>query len=209
MQPKYGMVIDVSRCFYCKACIVACQLENHVPPHSYRNWIKSADETSSQLHFQPGNCMQCDEPSCVAACPVAGATFKAKNGLVLIDPAVCINCGNCVPACPYGARFRHPLRHVADKCDFCQHRLKRGLEPACVVVCPTRTRVFGDLNDPSSEVSRLVKQGGLVRIINPKVDTQPNIYYTEAIKDLTWPVEPTLPGKVHMPLSFWKEIRRA
>jgi len=148
--------------------------------------------------------MQCDEPSCVEACPV-GATFKSRDGRVLIDPSTCINCGNCVPACPYGARYRHPTKHIADKCDFCQRRLKRGEEPACVLTCPTRARVFGDLNDPSSEVSRLLKQGGLVRVINPRVDTKPNIYYMEGTMPLTWPVEPTLPGNVHMPLAFWRK----
>ncbi|MBW1941776.1 MAG: 4Fe-4S dicluster domain-containing protein [Deltaproteobacteria bacterium] len=209
MQPKYAMVIDASQCFYCKACIIACQLENEVPPHSYRNWIKSEDGSSRQLHFQPGNCMQCDKPSCVAACPVPGATFKSNDGLVLIDRKVCINCGNCVPACPYGARYRHPAKHIADKCDFCRHRIKRGLEPACVEVCPTRTRVFGDLNDPSSQVNRLLKQGGLVRVINAKVDTQPTIYYKEGTVPLTWPAEPTLPGNVRMSPSFWKKIRTA
>jgi tetrathionate reductase subunit B len=150
--------------------------------------------------------MQCDEPSCVEACPV-GATFKSRDGRVLIDPSTCIDCGNCVSACPYGARYRHPTKHIADKCDFCQRRLKRGLEPACVVTCPTRARVFGDLNDPSSKVSKLLKQGGLVRVINPKVDTKPNIYYMEGTMPLTWPAEPTLPGNVHMPLGFWRKSR--
>jgi len=205
MQPKYAMVIDASKCFNCKACIVACQLENGVPPRFERDWIKhAAGGQGMRWQFQPGNCMQCDEPSCVEACPV-GATFKSRDGRVLIDSSTCINCGNCVPACPYGARYRHPTRHIADKCDFCQRRLKRGEQPACVVTCPTRARVFGDLNDPSSEASRLLKQGGLVRLINPKVDTKPNIHYMEGTMPLTWPVEPTLPGNVHMPLAFWRK----
>ena len=207
MQPKYAMVIDASKCFSCKACIVACQMENGVPPRFERDWIKqSAGGQEMKWHFQPGNCMQCDEPSCVEACPV-GATFKSRDGRVLIDPSTCINCGNCVPACPYGARYRHPTKHIADKCDLCERRLKRGEEPACVVTCPTRARVFGNLNDPSSEVSRLLNRGGLVRVINPKVDTKPNIYYVEGTVPLTWPVEPTLPGNVHMPLTFWRKFR--
>lgn len=207
MQPKYAMVIDASKCFDCKACIVACQLENGVPPRFERDWIKhTAGAHETKLQFQPGNCMQCDEPACVEACPV-GATFKSRDGRVLIDPSTCIDCGNCVSACPYGARYRHPTKHTADKCDFCQRRLKRGLEPACVVTCPTRARVFGDLNDPSSEVSKLLKRGGLVRVINPKVDTKPNIYYMEGTMPLTWPAEPTLPGNVHMPLGFWRKSR--
>jgi Fe-S-cluster-containing dehydrogenase component len=207
MPPKYAMVIDASKCFNCKACIVACQIENGVPPRLERDWIKHADGGQEmKWHFQPGNCMQCDEPSCVEACPV-GATFKSRDGRVLIDPSTCIGCGNCVPACPYGARYRHPTKHIADKCDFCQRRLKHGEEPACVVTCPTKARVFGNLNDPSSEVSRLVNRGGLVRVINLKVDTKPNVYYMEGTMPLTWPVEPTLPGNSHMPLVFWRKSR--
>ncbi len=208
MGPKYAMVIDTSRCLNCKACIVSCQLENGVPPDYTRDWIKETKgESSMPFYFQPANCMQCDEPSCVAACPVPGATYKAKNGLVVINPDLCINCGNCVPACPYGARFRHPVKHIVDKCDFCRHRIKQGLEPACVVTCPTRTRVFGDLNDPESEVSRLVKKGGLVQVFNPKVDTKPNIYFVKGTKPLTWPREPTLPGDVHMSPAFWRTYK--
>ena len=112
--------------------------------------------TSRRTEFQPGQCMQCDTPSCVAACPV-DATYKQADGLVVIDPMKCIGCGNCVTACPYGARYRDPGTRRADKCDFCEHRLKRGEEPACVVTCPTKARTFGDLNDPNSEVSRMVK----------------------------------------------------
>lgn len=206
-QPKYGMVIDASRCFNCKACIISCQLENGVPPEHSRDWIKDLAGGPEKPQFQPGNCMQCDEPSCVAACPVPGATYKSKTSIVLIDPSFCINCGNCIPACPYGARYRHPGKKAADKCDFCSHRLKKGLEPACVVTCPTRARVFGDLNDPKSEVSRMVKEGNLLRLVDPKVDTKPNIFYLKGTVLLTWPKEPTLPGEVRMPLSFWRTYR--
>ncbi len=208
MQPKYAMVIDTSRCFDCKACIISCQLENGIPPLYHRNWIiETGGGNGGLFDFQPGNCMQCDEPACIAACPVPGATFKSKTGLVLIDPDRCIDCGNCVPACPYGARYRHPTKRIADKCDFCRHRIARGLEPACVVTCPTRARVFGDLNDPKSEVSRLLKKGGLVRVVSPKIDTKPNIFYLEGTRPLAWPREPTLPGDVHMPLAFWRKYR--
>ena len=208
MKKKYAMVIDASRCFNCKACIIACQLENSVPPEHRRDWITEAGgENGEPGQFQPANCMQCDEPSCVAGCPVPGATFKSGDGLVLIDPTRCINCGNCVTACPYGARYRHPIKQVADKCDFCKHRINRGLEPACVVTCPTRARIFGDLKDPNSEVNRRLKQGGLVRVINPKVDTKPNIFYVQGTKPLAWPKEPTLPGDMHMPLEYWRTYR--
>ena len=192
MQPKYGMVIDASRCINCKACIVACQMENNVPPGLTRDWIKETPIGHGMMHFQPGNCMHCEEPTCVEVCP-ADATFKIKDGRVIIDPSLCIGCELCIPACPYGARFLHPTKGIADKCDFCNRRLKLGLEPACVVICPMRTRIFGDFNDPSSEVGSLLNRGGLVRVINPKFDTKPNIYYFDNTTPLNWPVEPEFP----------------
>lgn len=201
---KYAIVIDTFKCFDCKACMVACKVENEVPVGFWRNWVKHNGRASGRrTQFQPGQCMQCDEPSCVEACPV-GATYKQNDGLVVIDPLKCIACGNCVTACPYGARYRNPIRHVADKCDFCQHRLRRGEEPACVETCPTKARVFGDLNDPVSKVSELMNREKLVQVINPLINTNPNIYYLEGTSLLDWPVEPTLPGNVHMPPSFWK-----
>jgi tetrathionate reductase subunit B len=207
--PKYAMVIDASKCFNCKACIISCQLENGVSPLDSRNWVKEITEKQSgEYHFQPANCMQCDEPSCVAACPVPGATYKAKDGIVIIDQTRCINCGNCVSACPYGARYRHPVKKVADKCDFCLHRISKGLQPACVVTCPTKARIFGDLNDPRSEVSGLLEGGDLIRVINAKVDTKPNIYFIKGTRPITWPREPELPGGIRMPIAFWRQYRK-
>lgn len=202
---KYGIVIDGSRCIDCKACMVACKVENHLPEGFWRNWIRPLWEMGGnrRTEFQPGQCMQCDDPSCVAACPV-GATYKKQDGLVVIDPKKCIGCGNCVTACPYGARYLNPGLHIADKCDFCEHRLVRGEEPACVVTCPTKARVFGDLNDPDTEISRLVREEKLVRIIAPHINTRPNIYYREGTRLVDWAVTPTLPGNVNMPPEFWK-----
>lgn len=202
---KYAIIIDASRCIDCKACMIACKVENNIPEGSWRNWIRPLLDRSGKQksEFQPGQCMQCDSPSCVAACPV-GATYKQPDGLVVIDPKKCIGCGNCITACPYGARYRNSTRHIADKCDFCEHRLKRGEEPACVVTCPTKTRIFGDLNDPQSEVSRLVKEEKLVRVVAPHINTRPNIYYHEGTRLLDWAVAPTLPGNVHMSREFWE-----
>ncbi len=203
---KYGIIIDASKCIDCKACMIACKVENNIPEGAWRNWIHPLWDmgVGRKSEFQPGQCMQCDTPSCVAACPV-NATYKQPDGLVAIDPKKCIGCGNCVTACPYGARYRNPTRQIADKCDFCQQRLKRGEEPACVVTCPTKTRIFGDLNDPASEVSRLLKEEKLVRVTAPHVDTRPNIYYHQGTRLLDWAVTPTLPGNVHMSREFWEQ----
>lgn len=203
---KYGIIVNTSKCIDCKACMIACKVENNVPEGFWRNWIRPlwVSGNNQDTEFQPGQCMQCDVPSCVAACPV-DATYKQKDGLIVIDPLKCIGCGNCITACPYGARYRNPVKHIADKCDFCKHRLKKGKEPACVVTCPTKARVFGDLNDPKSKVSMIVKGEKLVRVIAPHINTEPNIYYYQGTRLLEWAETPKLPGNVHMPLEFWKE----
>jgi Fe-S-cluster-containing dehydrogenase component len=204
-QKNYILIIDALKCFDCKACMVACKVENNVPKGMWRNWVRPTGGLKrKRTQFQPGQCMECEAPSCVPACPVR-ATHKRADGMVVIDPARCIGCGNCVTACPYGARYRNPVTRLAEKCDYCQHRLQRGEEPACVETCPTKARVFGDLNDPASKVSTLMKKGRLVQVRNPLIDTRPRIYYLAGTLQLDWPREPTLPGNVHLPASFWKK----
>lgn len=202
---KYGIIIDTSKCIDCKACLIACKVENNLPQGYWRNWIKSwwNENIGRKNEFQPGQCMQCDEPSCVAACPVR-ATYKENNGLVVIDPQKCIGCGNCITACPYQARYRDPKRGIADKCDFCRHRLNRGEAPACVVTCPTKARIFGDLNDPQSNIGKIAAKEKLVQVVNPLVNTDPNIFYLQGTSLRDWPVMPTLPGGEHVAPGFWK-----
>jgi tetrathionate reductase subunit B len=202
---KYVIIVDAAKCIDCKACMVACKVENNVPEGFWRNRINvlGGENSSKRTEYQPSQCMQCDDPSCVSACPV-GATYKQADGLVVIDPEKCIGCGNCVTACPYNARYRNPAKRIADKCDFCEDRLKRGKEPACVVTCPTKTRVFGDINDPASKVAQMVKEEKLLKIAAPHINTQPNIYYFEGTQLLNWAVVPKLPGNVSMPSEFWK-----
>ncbi len=204
-RKKYVIIVDAAKCIDCKACMVACKVENNVPEGFWRNRINvlGGENGSLRTEYQPSQCMQCDDPSCVAACPVQ-ATYKQDDGLVVIDPEKCIGCGNCVTACPYNARYRNPAKRIADKCDFCEDRLKRGKEPACVVTCPTKTRVFGDINDPASKVSQMVKKERLLQITAPHINTQPNIYYFEGTRLLNWAVAPMLPGNVNMPREFWK-----
>ena len=195
---QLAMVVDAERCIDCKACQASCKVANKVPAGYWRNWIKSEDTEAAakakrRMRFQPGNCMQCDEPTCVAACPT-GATYKdARDGVIKIDRSLCIGCGLCLPACPYGARFRNPELKQADKCDFCAERRAAGLEPACVSTCPTKARAFGDLGDSGSPVSLRLKNGEALRIVNAKSDTKPNIYYRgdPGLKD--WPTEARMP----------------
>jgi len=200
MNQKLVMVIDSAKCIDCKGCVAACKQANGVGRGVWRNWIKEAvppvlaDGRLGRGHFQPGACMHCDEPSCVGACPT-GATYKSVDGSVVIDPKLCIGCGNCIKACPYGARFRDPVKRIADKCNYCPERRAAGLPPACVDTCPTKARVFGDMNDPDSEVSGLLRanQGKVVRIVAKGHDTKPNMYYIASTAPDGWAVKPVDP----------------
>ena len=184
---RYGFVIDVARCIDCRACLVACSVENNVPMDNTRIWVQDlqvqGEFPNLQHTFVPYNCMHCDEPPCIEVC-VSGATYKdPANGLVLVDQDACIGCGYCVEACPYGARYLNPQLGVVDKCTGCIQRIEAGLQPACVATCVGGSRMFGDLNDPGSEVSiALMNAGSIVRLDYEKdgVDTDPNIYYINA-----------------------------
>ena len=195
MKTQYAMVIDSAKCFDCKACVIACQIANGVPPGSYRNWIKDATVGDwGKVHFQPGNCMHCESPTCVEACPT-GATYRdKKDGTVKVNSGLCVNCGSCIPACPYGARYRHPEKKVVDKCNFCEERRSREEPPACVQVCPTQARTFGNILDPTSEITRLLKNNKTVKVVNPTTDTKPNISYISETELMDWPVEARLPA---------------
>jgi len=181
-QIHYGFVIDVSRCIDCRACLVACRAENQVPLGHSRIWVRDSGLQGSfpdlSRTFIPTNCMHCDEPPCVEVC-TSGATYKdPATGLVLVDQEACIGCGLCVEACPYEARYLDPQRGVVDKCNACPARLERGDTPACVATCLGGARLFGDLNDPESDVSKaLAKSGGSQRLVTAETDPGPNIFY--------------------------------
>jgi tetrathionate reductase subunit B len=129
--------------------------------------------------FLPRLCNHCSKPQCVDVCPT-GATWKrAEDGIVVVDPDICIGCKYCIQACPYDARFINPVTGSADKCDFCLHRVSQGLEPSCVNTCIGRARVFGDLNDPKSEISIMVAENP-VTVLRPEMGTQPNVFYIAA-----------------------------
>jgi Fe-S-cluster-containing dehydrogenase component len=199
----YGMGIDVGKCIGCGRCVEGCKNENDVPrePFFFRTWVEryrvlgdgetivdspngaiesfkneQREEETLRAFFVPKLCNQCDNPPCVQVCPV-GATFKSPDGVILVDSDYCIGCRYCIQACPYGARFIHPETRTAEKCTFCYHRLAKDLIPACVEVCPTQARVFGDLEKKASPLARF-RRMNRISVLKPAHNTEPKVYYT-------------------------------
>jgi Fe-S-cluster-containing dehydrogenase component len=196
--PYWAYAVDTTQCIGCGACMRACRDENNVPEGVFRTWVEryrvgvdgevSVDVATDNDHvfepvagevakafFVPKLCNHCEKSVCNQVCPV-GAAYNTPDGVVLVDNSHCIGCGYCVQACPYGSRFINPDTHMADKCTFCYHRITRGLAPACVHTCPREARLFGDLNDPKSKLSVLLRQRRF-RLLRPEMGTHPKCYY--------------------------------
>ncbi len=140
------------------------------------------DQKVEKAFFVPKLCNQCTHPACVQVCPT-GATFRTEDGVVLIDPTYCIGCRYCVQACPYGARYFDEDRGVADKCNWCYHRITKGLKPACVEVCPVGARVFGDQKDKQSPISLFIRNNR-VQVLRPETGNAPNVFYVGIDKEV-------------------------
>ncbi|MEZ4416815.1 MAG: 4Fe-4S dicluster domain-containing protein [Gemmatimonadota bacterium] len=178
---RWAKVIDHTRCIGCHACSTACKSENLVPlsvNRTYVKYVEVGEFPQVRRSFQVTRCNQCDDPPCVHACPTA-AMFRRTDGIVDFDKAACIGCKACIAACPYDAIFINPDDHSAEKCNFCAHRLDVGLEPACVVVCPTQAILVGDLEDAQSAVSQIVHREP-VSVRRPEKETRPKLFYRGA-----------------------------
>lgn len=178
MKHQYGMYIDARVCLHCDACMIACKAENAVPVGKSRNWVFQIEKgiyPKVSVQIEPGQCMQCENPPCVRVCPT-GASFIDENGVVQINPDDCIGCRYCMEACPYDARYFHEESGTVDKCNFCPQRVSQKLDPACVVTCPVKVRVFGDLNDPNSEISKRVATER-IEVRKKEAGTSPNVFY--------------------------------
>jgi Fe-S-cluster-containing dehydrogenase component/formate-dependent nitrite reductase membrane component NrfD len=178
---KYAFVIDQRKCIGCHACTVACKAEHDVPIGVYRTWVKYIEKgefPNSRRYFLVNRCNHCDNAPCVAICPTK-ALYKRKDGIVDFDSSRCIGCKSCMQACPYDALYIDPYSHTAAKCNYCAHRTEVGIEPACVVVCPERAIIAGDLQNPNSEIARIVAREP-VRTRKPEQGTGPNVYYLGA-----------------------------
>lgn len=220
-QRRWAMAIDLRKCVGCSACTIACVAENHLPPGVvYRPVLEEEIGTYPNVtrRFIPRPCMQCGNPPCVPVCPV-GATWKQKDGIVVIDYDECIGCRYCITACPYSARtfdfgsyytkgtpiqagvivgqavsvgyekiasheygMSWPRRGEespignARKCQFCFHRLKVGMLPACVTTCIGRATYFGDANDPAALISKIIAAPNVLRL-KEEMGTEPQVYY--------------------------------
>ena len=198
---EYAFVVDVHKCIGCGNCVKACSTENDVPEGQFRTWIEryvitldgvfidspeggmagfpEVDESlrkqAINSFFVPKLCNHCKEAPCVQVCPV-GATFRTDDGFVLVDPEHCIACSYCIQACPYGVRFMNHNTHIADKCTWCYHRVKNDKQPACVTVCPTQARFFGDLNDKGSEVAKVLEEDKW-DVLKPGMHTDSQVLY--------------------------------
>ncbi len=203
---RYGLAINTKRCIGCHTCSVKCKIENNVPNGIWWNQTRTVggeamDTPSGQwpntsMSYRTIQCMHCADPACTKVCPV-GATFKdPETGVVRQDYERCIGCRMCIAHCPYtGVRsfnWEEPQyyldvelgavgvpahqKHTVEKCTLCYHRTSQGEEPVCVEVCLAQARVFGDLDDPSSEISKLVATGNYEQLL-PEKGTNPSVFY--------------------------------
>ncbi|MDP1530347.1 sulfate reduction electron transfer complex DsrMKJOP subunit DsrO [Rhodoferax sp.] len=179
--PHWSMLVDTRRCIACQACTMACAMENASPEGQFRTVVATYAVTGQDgktgLSVLPRLCNHCDQPPCIPVCPV-GATFKREDGIVVVDGDRCVGCAYCVQACPYDARFINHDTGKADKCTFCSHRLEAGLLPACVETCVGGARIFGDTNDPHSDISQQLKMAeGHIQVLKPEAKTSPRVFY--------------------------------
>jgi len=202
-NPRWGKVVDHESCIGCHACSTACKSENEVPLSVNRTYVKYVDVgeyPNARRAFQVTRCNQCADSPCTAACPTS-AMFTRPDGIVDFDKDICIGCKACMAACPYDAIFINPNDHSAEKCNFCAHRIDIGLEPACVVVCPTEAIMVGDLNDPLARVTQMIN-GDVVNVRRPEKETSPKLFYRGAHQTT---LDPLAARRPEGDLFMWSE----
>ncbi|MBA2774091.1 MAG: polysulfide reductase NrfD [Nocardioidaceae bacterium] len=187
---RYGFAIDQRTCIGCHACTVACKTEHQVPVGQFRTWVKYVDQgdyPSTTRDFAVMRCNHCTDAPCVKVCPTS-SLFTRDDGIVDFDGDRCIGCKACMQACPYDAIYIDADTHTAAKCNYCAHRVDQGLEPACVVVCPTESIWVGDLDDPSSALVQLLSTNETA-VRAPEQNTGPNVFYLGADRAVLEPLD--------------------
>lgn len=204
---RYGMVLNPNHCVACGSCAMACKCEHDTPNsvHYLEPKTTGGDVMFTPAGTYPDvtmgfytlGCQHCENPACVEVCPV-GATYKREeDGIVIQDTEICIGCKSCIAACPYGVRtyiedpqwvldFRsgdlslpEHKEATVEKCTFCVDRIDRGETPACMEVCRFDARAWGDLDDPDSEVSKLIATHEVEQLLSEQ-GTNPNVYLIKA-----------------------------
>ena len=192
MAKKYGMIIDVTRCNGCYNCFLACRDEfygNDYPgysaaqPFSGQQWVKVLEKDRGQypkvkVAYTVVPCMHCENAPCVEA-SFNKAVYQRPDGIVIIDPVKAQGQKQIVDACPYRVIYWNEQKNIPQKCTFCAHVLDQGWkEPRCVEACPTKALVFGDVNDPDSEISKVIATAkGKLEVLHPEYGLTPNVKY--------------------------------
>jgi Fe-S-cluster-containing dehydrogenase component len=183
MSKKWALVIDQERCIGCQTCTVACHIENNFDQGAIVVETRGSDRRDAPvgrfpdlaLDFLPRLCNHCQQPPCVEACPLE-ALVKRDDGPVILVPERCDGCQACLAACPYDALRFSPGKNRIEKCQLCAHRIDQGLEPFCVICCEGQAMHFGDLEDPGSQVSKILAAGETFQL-HPEWETGPLVYY--------------------------------
>ncbi len=177
---RYGMMIELEKCIGCFACVSACKEQWDSGPQAERNWVYTYEhgrrDRDLGISFYPGLCMHCKQHPCTVDCP-SGATYRDENGVVVVDPNICIGCGNCLSNCAYGARKYDPIKKIVEKCNFCSPLVARGEAPACVQTCLAQCRHFGDLDDKGGPFVNLIKKSKAQVLETKEVSLGPKVFY--------------------------------
>jgi Fe-S-cluster-containing dehydrogenase component len=177
-MPRYGIAIDTTKCIGCFACRVACQNQNELDADQAFNSVVEREQgsfPSFSKEFIPSQCNHCENAPCQRVCPT-GAIYTTDEGVVLVHRNRCVGCKYCIEACPYKVRVLNHHEGIVTKCWLCIDMVREGGQPACVTTCPNQVRIFGDLDDPNSEISRFIAKN---RAQPPRADlnTKPKIFY--------------------------------